>query len=114
MSDAVLVGVVDRVATVTLNEPDTRNAISLAMVGGIAEAVLAIRFHRTLPMWGLWLIAGALSAIAGLLCIAWPDATVLVLAVLLGLWVVMRGVVTLMFGLALGRIRHVVSPAVPT
>ncbi|MET0880325.1 MAG: enoyl-CoA hydratase, partial [Acidimicrobiales bacterium] len=29
---------VDRVATVTLNEPDKRNAISLAMVGGIAEA----------------------------------------------------------------------------
>ena len=38
MSDAVLVDVVDRVATVTLNEPDKRNAISLAMVGGIAEA----------------------------------------------------------------------------
>ncbi|MET0826817.1 MAG: enoyl-CoA hydratase-related protein, partial [Acidimicrobiales bacterium] len=38
MSDAVLVDIVDRVATVTLNEPDKRNAISLAMVGGIAEA----------------------------------------------------------------------------
>jgi uncharacterized membrane protein HdeD (DUF308 family) len=83
-------------------------------VGGVAEAVLAIRFHRTLPAWGLWLVAGVLSATAGVLCIAWPDATVLVLAVLLGLWVVIRGVVTLMFGLALGRIRHVVSPAVPT
>jgi uncharacterized membrane protein HdeD (DUF308 family) len=83
-------------------------------VGGVAEAVLAIRFHRTLPAWGLWLVAGVLSAIAGVLCIAWPDATVFVLAVLLGLWVVIRGVVTLMFGLALGRVRHVVSPTVPT
>ena len=45
---------------------------------------------------------------------AWPDATVLVLAVLLGLWVVIRGVVTMMFGLALRRFRHVVSPNVPT
>ena len=84
------------------------------ILGGIAEAAVAIRFHRTLPAWGLWLIAGVLSVIAGVLCIAWPDATVLVLAVLLGLWVVMRGVVTTMFGLALRRIRHVVSPAVPT
>ena len=42
MSDAVLVDVVDRVATVTLNEPDKRNAISLAMVGGIAEAFDAL------------------------------------------------------------------------
>ena len=37
MSDAVLVDVVDRVATVTLNDPDKRNAISPAMVDGITE-----------------------------------------------------------------------------
>jgi enoyl-CoA hydratase len=42
MTDAVLVDVVDRVATVTLNEPDKRNAISLAMVDGIAEAFDAL------------------------------------------------------------------------
>ena len=42
MSDAVLVDVVDRVATVTLNRPDKRNAIRLAMVGGIAEAFDAL------------------------------------------------------------------------
>jgi enoyl-CoA hydratase len=42
VSDAVLVDVVDRVATVTLNDPDKRNAISLAMVGGIAEAFDAL------------------------------------------------------------------------
>ena len=39
MSDAVLVDVVDRVATVTLNEPDKRNAISLSIVAGIGEAL---------------------------------------------------------------------------
>jgi len=37
MSAPVLVDVVDRVATVTLNDPDKRNAISLAMVDRIAE-----------------------------------------------------------------------------
>ena len=37
MSDAVLVDVVDRVATVTLNDPDKRNAISPAMVDGVTE-----------------------------------------------------------------------------
>lgn len=37
MSDAVLVDVVDRVATVTLNDPEKRNAISPAMVDGIGE-----------------------------------------------------------------------------
>lgn len=38
MNDSVLVDIVDGVATVTLNEPDKRNAISLAMVEGISEA----------------------------------------------------------------------------
>lgn len=37
MSDAARVDVVDRVATVTLNDPDKRNAISPAMVDGITE-----------------------------------------------------------------------------
>jgi uncharacterized membrane protein HdeD (DUF308 family) len=48
------------------------------------------------------------------LCIIWPDATVLVIAVLLGLWVVLRGVVTTMFALNLRHFRHVTSPNVPT
>jgi len=38
MNDSVLVDIVDGVATVTLNEPDKRNAISLGMVEGIGEA----------------------------------------------------------------------------
>jgi uncharacterized membrane protein HdeD (DUF308 family) len=84
------------------------------LVGGVAEAWLAVRLHRSLPAWGLWLIAGVLTAVAGVLCIIWPDATVLVLAVLLGLWVILRGVVTTMFALNLRQFRYVTSPRVPT
>src|SRR5262245_18842769 len=84
------------------------------LIAGVTEAWLAVMMHRTLPSWGLWAIAGVLSAVAGVLCILWPDATVLVLAVLLGLWVIFRGVVTVAFALALHHIRQVTSPAVPT
>lgn len=38
MSDLVLVEVVDRVATLTLNDPDKRNALSLDLVAAIQEA----------------------------------------------------------------------------
>ena len=38
----------------------------------------------------------------------------LALAVLLGLWVVVRGVVTTMFALGLRRLRETISPSVPT
>jgi uncharacterized membrane protein HdeD (DUF308 family) len=84
------------------------------LIGGAAETWFAIRMHRSLPSWGLWLFAGLLSALLGVLCIVWPDATVLVLAVLLGLWVIFRGIVTTLFALALRQLRHVTSPAVPT
>jgi uncharacterized membrane protein HdeD (DUF308 family) len=84
------------------------------LIGGVAELVFALRMHQALPGWGWWVLAGVLSALAGVLCIIWPDATVLVLAVLLGLWVVVRGVVTILFALALRSIRQVTSPNVPT
>ncbi len=42
MNDSVLVDIVDGVATVTLNEPDKRNAISRAMVDGIGAAFDAL------------------------------------------------------------------------
>jgi uncharacterized membrane protein HdeD (DUF308 family) len=84
------------------------------LVGGSVEAWFALKMHQALPGWGWWLLAGVLSVIAGLLCIIWPDATVLVLAVLLGLWVIVRGVVAILFALALHSIRHVTSPNVPT
>jgi uncharacterized membrane protein HdeD (DUF308 family) len=108
------------VGVITLAWPDvTLWALAVTvgvgfLIGGVTEAWLAVAMHRTLPSWGLWMIAGVLSAVAGVLCILWPDATVLVLAVLLGLWVVFRGVVTVLFALALRQIRHVTSPAVPT
>lgn len=38
MTDSVLVDVVDRVATVTLNQPERRNAISLDVVAGVNDA----------------------------------------------------------------------------
>lgn len=42
MNDSVLVDIVDGVATVTLNEPDKRNAISLDMVDGISATFDAL------------------------------------------------------------------------
>ncbi|WP_440991168.1 enoyl-CoA hydratase/isomerase family protein [Haloarchaeobius baliensis] len=39
MSDAVLVDIEDGVATITLNEPDRRNAFSLAMSAGLRDAL---------------------------------------------------------------------------
>ena len=84
------------------------------IVGGIAEIVLVRRFHRELPMWGVWLLDGLLSVVVGILALVWPEATILALAIILGIRVLVRGVATVTFGLALRRLSLMTAPHVPT
>lgn len=79
------------------------------LIGGAIQAGVAISMHRVVPMWGVWLVVGVLSVLAGVLCIAWPEATILVLAVLLGLNLLIRGVLTLAFAFALRSLRSTLA-----
>ena len=71
---------------------------------GAAAIIFAIQYHRQLPMWGLALVDGVLGVVLGVMALVWPEATVLVLAILLGLRVLFRGIMTIMFGLGLRRL----------
>lgn len=51
--------------------------------------------------WGWLLAGGALSLVAGVLALAWPGATVLVLALLLGIRTLIFGVTEIAFALLL-------------
>ncbi|MDQ3311551.1 MAG: DUF308 domain-containing protein [Actinomycetota bacterium] len=84
------------------------------VVGGIALVVFAGRFRRRLPRWNWWVVAGLLSVVAGIFCLAWPDVTILALAILLGLRVLMRGITTTMFALGLRQLEQMSSPNIPT
>lgn len=46
MTDSVLLDVNDRIATITLNRDDTRNALSLDVVDGLVDAFLEIQANR--------------------------------------------------------------------
>ena len=74
------------------------------IAGGLAEIVFGVSYRRELPMWGVWLLDGACSVLLGILALAWPDATILALTILLGLRVLFRGIATIMFGLSLRTI----------
>lgn len=76
------------------------------IAGGIAEVGFAVTLRRELPRWGVWLLDGALSVVIGVLALAWPAATLLALAILLGLRVFFRGLSTIAFGLALRAIHR--------
>jgi uncharacterized membrane protein HdeD (DUF308 family) len=71
------------------------------IVGGIAEVLFVFRYRRELPRWGVWWLDGWLSIGFGICALVWPEATVVVLAVLLGIRLVLRGAATVSFGLGL-------------
>ena len=84
------------------------------VVVGVAEIVFVIRYRRALPLWGVWLLDGVLSVVIGVAALVWPEATVLALAILLGIRLLLRGVATITFGLALRRLNLMSAPHVPT
>lgn len=84
------------------------------IVGGLALVLFAGRYRRVLPHWAVWLLAGAVTVVFGILCLAWPGATVVALAVLLGLRVLVRGLSTIWFALGLRQLEATTSPRIPT
>ncbi|HVK21102.1 MAG TPA: DUF308 domain-containing protein [Actinokineospora sp.] len=71
--------------------------ISFVATGAI-QAGAALTWRRELPAWGLWLTLGLLTLIVGLIALAWPDLTVLTLAVWLGVALLVRGLTIAWFG----------------
>jgi len=71
------------------------------IAGGIVGIAFAISYRRELPFWGVWLLDGLVSIAFGVMALAWPRATIIVLAILLGIRVLFRGLSTISFGLSL-------------
>lgn len=65
------------------------------IVHGVSRAAVAILFRSSIPaQWGWMLAAGVLNVVIGVFALAWPAATVLVLALLLGIQIMVFGVLT--------------------
>jgi uncharacterized membrane protein HdeD (DUF308 family) len=80
------------------------------LVTGVAELAMVLRYHHELPRRGMFVALGVLSVISGLASLFWPAATILVLAILLGIRVLGQGIALIAFGLALRTYaRHVTS-----
>jgi uncharacterized membrane protein HdeD (DUF308 family) len=65
------------------------------LVHGLTRIALAIAGRGVIPGWGWLALAGVVNVVVGILALAWPEATVLVLSVLLGLQVLAFGVIVL-------------------
>ena len=78
------------------------------IVQGIAALMSAVTGPREGAVW--WGVFGALSLIAGIVVIASPEASVTVLAVLVGIWLLVMGLLEIVAALIL---QHAQSTAPP-
>jgi uncharacterized membrane protein HdeD (DUF308 family) len=68
------------------------------LIGGIIEVIHALS-DSAADRRGLDLLSGGLGAIAGIVVLAWPEITLVALAVVLGIWLVISGVIAIVVGL---------------
>ena len=65
------------------------------IVHGAARVGLAVVEREEIPGWGWLVLAGAVNVVIGVLAIAWPDATILVLSLILGAQIAAFGLLLL-------------------
>jgi uncharacterized membrane protein HdeD (DUF308 family) len=68
--------------------------LSLIAHGGMRIGV-ALAERREISSWGWLVLAGAVNVVAGVIAIAWPQATVLVLSLILGAQIAVFGLLLL-------------------
>jgi uncharacterized membrane protein HdeD (DUF308 family) len=65
------------------------------VIHGAARVGLAVVLRHETPSWGWLALAGAVNVLIGVVAIAWPQATVFVLSLILGAQVTVFGVLLL-------------------
>jgi uncharacterized membrane protein HdeD (DUF308 family) len=66
------------------------------LLHGIGRIVLAVAGRAEVPGWGWLALAGAFNVVVGVLALSWPEATVVVLSVILGAQIVVFGLLLLL------------------
>ena len=84
---------------------------------GVAETVLAIN-HKELPERGWYIFAGVLSVLAGMVVIAWPISSIVVLAIVAGAWLAVIGTTQIVWAIkahkAGAKVAQFVGPMTPS
>ena len=84
---------------------------------GVAETAFAIN-HKELPERGWHIFMGVLSLLAGIVLIAWPINSIVVLAIVAGVWLVVIGIAQIVWAVkarkAGAKVEHVVDTLTPS
>jgi uncharacterized membrane protein HdeD (DUF308 family) len=83
------------------------------IIYGVIHAFTGIA-HRETPNRGLTVIAGVLSIVAGIIILSFPAVSVLALAIVLGIWLILYGILMIAAGLRSRRAQHQLAAPRPT
>ena len=72
------------------------------MFQGVSETVLAISF-KELPERGWYIFMGVLTMIAGVVMLAWPISSIVVLSIIAGVWLVVIGTTEIVWAVNVHR-----------
>ena len=70
---------------------------------GIGRVLLAFIGRSEIPGWGWLALAGAFNILVGIMALVWPEATVLVLSLILGAQIIVFGLFLLVAAFAGSR-----------
>jgi uncharacterized membrane protein HdeD (DUF308 family) len=82
------------------------------IVNGAIELFTAIG-HREMPGRGWTIVLALLSIVAGIVVLAYPDITLLALAVVLGIWLVALGIIEIALAFQLRSLGRQAGPLAP-
>lgn len=71
------------------------------ILDGVLSLVAAVRARQ--PTWGFGAFEGVLGLVVGILALAWPQATAMIIAVLVGVWALLTGILELAAAIRLRR-----------
>jgi uncharacterized membrane protein HdeD (DUF308 family) len=74
------------------------------VTSGIVRVALAFAGRSEIPGWGWLALAGAFNILVGVLAMAWPEATVLVLSLILGAQIIVFGLFLLVAAFTSSRV----------
>jgi uncharacterized membrane protein HdeD (DUF308 family) len=63
-----------------------------ALVNGVLHIMAGLSRHRTRELRSLFLLTGLIGLVIALVALAWPKVTALALAVLIGIWAIVVGI----------------------
>ena len=106
----VLAGVFRFVAALVSDDESEGTQVLLTLLGVLSFIVFTALSHRAMRDRGWMIFMGALSVVAGVVVLVYPGISLITLAVVLGAWLLVYGVMEIMLAFRLRSVGQAATP----